>query len=702
MLKNVRYEVSRSEGGDLLLREVFAPALSECSHLACWIPVLTLQDLIRSTYGLLAFIHGNGKARLMIRFDPIDDQGHGADGSARTPSQQLVDHTLKVLADVTSAAEKIRLGLIAWLLANDRLAISFVIPTGKAGLAGLSGLPPVISHVLQDDSCNIVTYSTSDSEELALKKLDVECRWSWGDPGKRGARLLQAFDRVWGSAASGVITCPLPPEVRTRIMTFLPVALPAEEPEILSQESEPQLSLYPHQEAALEKWKSNGFRGIFKMCTGAGKTISSLEGIRRLDKHLKLEGKPGLTTVVVVCPTQVLVEQWDAEVRDYGFAAPLLAYGSFNGYAHELVPALNQQEQDVENLRFVITTYATFAEQGFSGALHAMRGFGPVSGLLVADEMHRACTTRIRLKLKEYASYFQYRLGLSATPEIETDTSAERALFEYFSGIVAEYNLDDAIRDGVLCHYRYYPVPAPLDVETSKRYYKILKSMDDAERRGVIDINLYRERNDLIRNSDLAVRYFESMIDSKLTAGESMDHTLVYCPPGRTDYEEDANDASDNSPPETGSRRIEQIAAILQKRHISITAILGGDSRNSRKTSIDSFSSGKCDVLLGIGCLDEGLDIPNIREAIVLYSCDRERQFVQRRGRILRRASGKQDAIIRDIILLPQNSDMPPSLAEQLLKREMRRYNEFASLADNKADAERILSDALTASVSGN
>ena len=89
--------------------------------------------------------------------------------------------------------------------------------------------------------------------------------------------------------------------------------------------------------------------------------------------------------------------------------------------------------------------------------------------------------------------------------------------------------------------------------------------------------------------------------------------------------------------------------------------------------------------------------VPGIREAIVLYSCDRERQFVQRRGRILRRAPGKDFAVIRDIILLPQNSDLPRSVAEKLITREMRRYNEFASLADNKADAETILSEALAA-----
>lgn len=700
MLSNLRYETIKTGGGDELLKDFFAPALSGSDNLACWLPVLTLQDLIRSTYGLLSFLHGSGKARLMIRFDPLDHHEGRAQESAKSPTQQLVDHTLKILADASSSADQIRLGFLAWLMANNRLSVYFIIPTGKSGLAGLSGLPPIITHILQDESCNIVTYSTADSDELTRKELVVDCLWSWGDPVKRGVRLLQTYDRVWNSSATGVMVCPIPPEIRDKLLTFRPATLPVEEPAIVSLEAEPRISLYPHQESALEKWCANGYRGIFKMCTGAGKTIASLEGIRRLDKDLIREGKTGLTTVVIVCPTQVLVEQWDAEIRDYGFAPPLLAYGSFNGYAHELVPALNQQDQELDSLRFIITTYATFAEQGFSGALHAMRGFGPVSGLLIADEVHRACTARIRAKLKDYASYFQYRLGLSATPEIETDLSAERGLFEYFNGVVAEYNLDDAIRDGVLCHYKYFPVPAPLDVDTSKRYYKILKSMDDAERRGVIDINLYRERNDLIRNSDLAIRYFESMIDSKTTSGESMDHTLVYCPPGRTDYEEDASETGDNLPVDVGRRRIEQIAAILQKRHISITAILGGDSRNSRKTSIDSFSSGKCDVLLGIGCLDEGLDIPNIREAIVLYSCDRERQFVQRRGRILRRASGKQHAIIRDIILLPQNSDMPPSMAEQLLRREMRRYNEFASSADNRSDAERILSDALTAASS--
>lgn len=696
MLKEIRYKALYRGSADAVREELMRPALCNCRQMACWLPVLSLQDILRSTYGISGLIAGEGTARFLLRFD-LDGTPDVGKPAPINFNQQIILQVGKLFDEVRSPRDKLRLGLLAWLYANARLSISFAVTTTGRGSTAFSGLPPTLCGMVSDGNDDHLSYVLADSDNVGTGELIAECAWSWGDPGRHVLSRAKCYDRVWSSNEKGVMIVPFPEELRQKLLVFLPSILPNEEPGIVDEDAGNRPTLYRHQERGLQNWAANGYRGIFKMCTGAGKTIAALEGIRRLDASLRSEGKAGLTTVVVVCPTQVLVEQWEGEIRDYGFAPPLLAYESFADYANQLVPVLNQQARSTTDLRFVITTYATFANQYFAGALNAARGFGRIAGLIIGDEIHRACTVRVRNRLKEYTAQFPYRLGLSATPEIETDTAAERMLFEYFGGIQSTYELKDAIQDEVLCHYQYFPIPAPLDVKTSQRYFRLLHDMDEAERKGCIDINLYRERNDLIRNSDLAVQCFEALMSEKVSSGASISHTLVYCPPGRTDYEEDADKNGGANTSDTTPRHIEQIASILQRLNITKTAILGGDSRQLRKECLDAFASGKCQVLLGIGCLDEGLDIPNIREAIVLYSCDRERQFVQRRGRILRKAKaqGKDYAIIRDIILLPQNADMPPAIAERLLKREMRRYNEFAGLADNKAHAERILSDAL-------
>lgn len=696
MLKELRITSAYRDTGDGLRTALLHPLLNKTVRLLCWLPVLSLQDVLRSTYGILGLIAGRGSAQFLVRVEPNYEVEKDKRGS-RDFMHLLTAQFNQLLLEARSSHDLTRLGLLAWLLVNDRLTISFAVTVQDGRSAACAGLPPTLCGIATDDCDNCVTYILADAENVGSGELTAECAWSWGDPGRRVAARLKTFDQLLSTKVPGIMIVPLPDDLRQKLLVFLPSVLPAEEPPIGVDDAGRRPSLYLHQEQALQGWSANGYRGIFKMCTGAGKTIAALEGVRRLDASLRVDGKCGLSTVVVVCPTQVLVEQWDSEVRDYGFSPPLLAYGSFASYANQLVPVLNQQERTANNLRLVVTTYATFADQSFAGALNAARGFGRVSGLLIGDEMHRASALRVRSRLKEYTPLFQYRLGLSATPESETDAAAERMLFEYFGGIQATYELKDAIRDEVLCRYSYFPIPAYLDAKTSQRYFRILQGLDEAERHGNIDISLYRERNDLIRNSDLAVNCFDALMDGKVRAGESIGNTLVYCPPGRTDYEEDAEMSGTTVSPDIGQRRIEQIGEILNRLSISKTAILGGDARQLRKESVEAFASGKCQVLLGIGCLDEGLDIPNIREAIILYSCDRARQFVQRRGRILRKAHGKDMALIRDIILLPQNAEMPPSVAERLLRREMRRYAEFASLAENKSHAERILNDALTA-----
>ena len=113
---------------------------------------------------------------------------------------------------------------------------------------------------------------------------------------------------------------------------------------------------------------------------------------------------------------------------------------------------------------------------------------------------------------------------------------------------------------------------------------------------------------------------------------------------------------------------------------------------------LEKFKSGELQILCAIGCLDEGVDIPSIERAIVLYSVDRLKQFVQRRGRILRIPRGVKDKIaeIYDILVLPHGSSLPAFQASELLSKEMRRYTEFARLALNRDEAKSAIDQALS------
>ena len=100
------------------------------------------------------------------------------------------------------------------------------------------------------------------------------------------------------------------------------------------------------------------------------------------------------------------------------------------------------------------------------------------------------------------------------------------------------------------------------------------------------------------------------------------------------------------------------------------------------------FNNNEVASLVAIRCLDEGINIPSIKSALILSSNDDYREFVQRRGRILRKYGDKKSADIYDVIVLP--SGLTPKMAVI----ELRRYYEYARLALNH-DGLRAQLDAL-------
>jgi superfamily II DNA or RNA helicase len=287
-------------------------------------------------------------------------------------------------------------------------------------------------------------------------------------------------------------------------------------------------------------------------------------------------------------------------------------------------------------------------------------------------------------------------LGLSATPEIEGDLPATESLLNYFGQICASYELADGIKDGVLCKYRYYPIPAYLSPSIGKKYISLLQEINDESGGSTALVNLYRETRDLLRTSGVQIARFRDVLNDLMVAVPDLKHTLIYCPPGYGTYGGEVSDEIDKD--EDERRLIEEVIEILRSKNLSPASILGETIADQRTQILERFANGRVRALCAIGCLDEGVDVPAIKRAIVLYSVDREKQFVQRRGRILRQPRGTRDKVaeIFDIVILPQGADIPRAQAETLLNREMRRYREFARLAENRQNAEASISKALS------
>ena len=297
-----------------------------------------------------------------------------------------------------------------------------------------------------------------------------------------------------------------------------------------------------------------------------------------------------------------------------------------------------------------------------------------------------------------------YRIGLSATPEHYIDDDRNARLKAYYGEIVFSYTLQQAIEDKVLTPYNYYPHLAALTDDEAQEF--IALSDEIAQRfahegqsagakpsQGLTALLMRRAR--LIGSAANKIPVLQAVLAGR--PPES--HALFYCGDGRVDYhggdeDDDGDDIIDNVP----LRQIEVVSCVLDDLHWKVSRFTAREGRRERESILQAFRVGLIDGLVAIKCLDEGIDVPACRTAYILASSRDPRQFIQRRGRILRRSPGKSLATIHDfVVILPEGALDPSGAARKLITAELKRVAEFSTLAENRFEAYERLRDVLTA-----
>jgi len=519
--------------------------------------------------------------------------------------------------------------------------------------------------------------------------IGFKIKWSYGDPlyqVTKTKEIIAAFLRQYSKKDEAKWL----KEFDILLRKITPISIPFQEEFSPLESTRSCIKLYSHQEEAIRAWINNGRKGILKMCTGSGKTITSLSSIKESD--------PNCGPILITVPTRVLADQWVEQVKTFGFPHVLRAYDGAPNWLMTLYPWLfGSNERDI---RIVITTYKTLADGRFISKILKLAE-KTSSAMWIADEMHNLASQRLMKVSQQIGQAFSQRMGLSATPEIEGDESASIKLNNFFGGIVSTYDLEQGIKDGVLCSYSYYPLPAYLDPARGLEYIQTLKNIESQGGSASRQIELYRQSRELIRKSNVQLPALASILDLLIAKKEDLKNTLVYCPPGSSGKSADETDEIESDGSE--SRLLNDVVSMLRDRGLSVSSIIGETAKAQRSEILERFSKGTLDVLCAIGCLDEGIDIPSIKRAIVLYSIDREKQFVQRRGRILRTIRGtSKTADIYDVVILPHGTNMQPAETERLLKKELRRYQAFATLALNAKEATQTIKEALAAATHSN
>lgn len=440
---------------------------------------------------------------------------------------------------------------------------------------------------------------------------------------------------------------------------------------------------FQYQKDAYRDWCERGYKGIFAMATGTGKTITSLNCL------LNEYQKSGKYQAVVVVPTRILVDQWEREAKQFNFR-DIIKIGAGSNWRGELQSKVVQIGFAIPTNYVIIITYASFNKKAFQDYLKQL----DTDTVIIADEAHNVgspLTSRVLSNIT-----LQKRIGLSATPKRVYDPEGSDHMEDFFDDhepYTCTFTMEEAIEKDRLCQYFYYPYIVELQPEELIAYNEISEKLGKLFFLGEMEKNerirnLLMQRKQIIHKAANKLATFREILNRIHQEKHRFDYTLIYAPEGyfsddEYPFDEDFEDLTEEN------RIIDYYAAIIRGNYPDSTVTQYTSQTIDKDNVLSQFAQGNINLLLSMKCLDEGVDIPRTEQAIFCSSTGNPRQFIQRRGRILRKAKGKDFATIYDMVVIPSINSLEANfeMEQSLVKKELERVVHFAYMALNKYDA---------------
>lgn len=595
--------------------------------------------------------------------------------------------------------EQEKYNILSHLIADHILDIKVAIMKNNPN----TGIFHDKTGIIEDRAGDIIAFSGSMNETLNgfyTNHEVVDVYFSVGPDYDRAIEKKERFNRYWNNEIPTIEVFDFPEDLKAKIdqyhkenIDWSVTEFKREEDILPMKRTNPEvpssITLRPYQLSAIDEWVKNGYRGLFDMATGTGKTITSISAIVRLLEQKAVSHKP--LAIIIVVPYIHLVTQWMKDLERFNIRAITGYSGGRNSKWREAFDReIHYLNASLKNYVCLITTNSSFRlkkTQDLINQIHSEK-------LLVVDEAHNFGAESLK---KQLDNRFDYRLALSATIDRHYDEETTDYLRNYFAPTCIRYTLAEAIEDGMLCEYDYYPIPVYLTEDELDEYEilseKIAKLIardagEKSKAKSNAPIRLSKEaqmllikRSRLIAGAENKLKKLEEILPYL----SHPDHLLVYC--GATTVNTEQTNFSEPGAGEM--RQIEAASIILQdKFHIQSAQYTSTESDEERKQITRRFDEGDIEAIVAIRCLDEGVDIPSINKAIILASSTNPKEYVQRRGRILRKAPGKNKAILIDFVTLPTDiqsgsyTNRPFDLS--LVTRELGRVKEFSSTCLNK------------------
>lgn len=699
---------------DDIINEFYKPALSNCvlyQRLSGYFSSSTFANVANE---ILDFIRSKSKIQLITSPNLSDTDKQLFEQSVLEGEKLL---STIFLDDLENDPDNLKLAftkLMSYMLTNNidgkpQLEIKIAIPNTGPGLFHQK------IGILKYENGEKIAFNGSVNETGMGWYENIEnfsVFRSWGDDtNSQGVVDNQRdFNDLWNDNNEEVRIYNLPQAVKEHLLKIRPESDKEVEetiqkvrelvrnkpikniPEPPSHEKAAKIELREYQVTAIDKWIKNNFCGLLEHATALGKTYTAFGCIHEIQKSHER------TAVIIACPQLHLVEQWKNEIEKYNsevaeseklVIAPQITCNSdfpnwdraFERILYNFNTAPLGTNQYIANHIIIFTAHKTLGLPKFTERILKIKD---AKKFLIVDEVHNISPESSKNTL---LPDYDFRLGLSATPYRHLDDEGTDILKDYFHGIVDTLDLKKAIHElNVLCHYDYFPYYVSLTSDEMDVYQSLtaqIAALEQKKKKGYKltdkDRYPYLARYHLVANAENKDRKLEEILSVEFN--DRLDLTLIYC----TSF------PSPSALPDSPTQ-LERVKKILADKGISSDSVTYRDKTGLRLHILDLLAKGHLDAVTAVNCLDEGVNVPVVQTGIFMASSGNPRQFIQRRGRLLRKSdeTNKEHAYIYDILVTPPIPAQDPefNLSERkLIAKELLRHKEFAEIADNEKDA---------------
>ncbi|MGZ3749518.1 MAG: DEAD/DEAH box helicase family protein, partial [Pseudobdellovibrionaceae bacterium] len=627
-----------------LLREHVIPLLSVSKYYDRSVAYLKASHLNDISLELLEFAEKGGIARYLIG-NPLDYknllaiQNSLANGNSPEYLREIQQKLTNILSDSSFDTNgDLPNVVLQYLIATKQLEIRIIIR---------AGLHHEKVRIGRDESGDIVVCCGSDNDSTAAltgpNRESGILVYNWAYPGTdywntHGQPSVLDFERDWNNENDESFTLCLDDEVLEEITRDWESRQISREnlykrlKELKIRTAVDDRNLRDYQEDAIEAWQDADYKGIMALCTGAGKTFTAITAARRLADYWTEQGRS--FAIIVAVPYKILAHQWKKELSLF-FPEVIGCWSDFPSWKGlfdaQLYSCFGLHSRP--SIMTAVVVNDTLLGTDFNDRLARI----PAHSLLwIGDEVHQHAS----VKFKDVIPQADYVLGLSATPWSSGQSEKARLLTEIYGSIIAQFGIKEALENEVLVPYFYQLSIISLTADETEEYGKISGKLAPFLAKDISNLSPseLRELSNLVRSRAAIIGSCSEKLDwlDNFSKSKKLHHTLIYCAEG--------------SIPSLISterqRALEYIAGIFDRNGWSLARITAEESLQQRELILDTLSKGEIEAILAIRVLDEGFDLPLCRHAFILSSSRNERQFIQRRGRVLRKHPSKNNATI--------------------------------------------------------